>query len=519
MEEFRIKTKKKRGKPVGGAVRLICTLIGISLLSYGCGKEDDIENKTIEDTVVEKTAASEVATLKEEAGTAQKSGKEENEKTIRPPLEWLFTYEKAESSYDNYFIITGIAEEYRENFAEYMYELGNGRSPQDKMYMQFPVDVDGVLVKGIGDFAFAGMEIDRVEFPDTIEIIGEGAFRNTGITKLELPKNLKTIGETAFENCNLVRLEFPDQLLFIGKGAFAGNEDLWTVLIHKVDAEIEEEAFANCSEEFLLCYGDDTDGKENLVVKYAEENGLNLMEIVLSKTPIVHYPAEPYVLRPRIDNFFYGNYGDWENDQWCTWEKDENAPNFGYSDWQREGCSTWCGVMEFEQTAEATSELASANGRYCADHVLTQDRDAAWAEGAEGYGIGESITYRQSCTTLDENKWEVLRPDYLEPEYDGFLQYTEICIVNGYAKEQKTWEENGRIKRLLMYVEDKPYAYLELEDTILPQYFSLPEDDIKVLSGGMIEVRFEIAEVYPGSVYEDTCLTGLVMEFSGRHAH
>ena len=70
-----------------------------------------------------------------------------------------------------------------------------------------------------------------------------------------------------------------------------------------------------------------------------------------------------------------------------------------------------------------------------------------------------------------------------------------------------------------MYVEDKLYAYLDLEDTILPQYFSLPEGDIKVLSGGMIEVRFEIAEVYPGSVYEDTCLTGLVMEFSGRHAH
>lgn len=46
-----------------------------------------------------------------------------------------------------------------------------------------------------------------------------------------------------------------------------------------------------------------------------------------------------------------------------------------------------------------------------------------------------------------------------------------------------------------------------------------PEGDIQVLNGGMIEVRFEIAEVYPGSVYEDTCLTGLVMEFGGRHAH
>lgn len=49
--------------------------------------------------------------------------------------------------------------------------------------------------------------------------------------------------------------------------------------------------------------------------------------------------------------------------------------------------------------------------------------------------------------------------------------------------------------RMLMYVEDRPYAFLELE------------------------VRFEILEVYSGSLYEDTCLTGLVLEFTGRFAH
>ena len=282
--------------------------------------------------------------------------------------------------------------------------------------------------------------------------------------------------------------------------------------------EIGAFAFADCDADFLLCYGDDTDGKENLAAKYAGENGLNSMEIILSQTPIIHYPAEPYILKPRMGNFFYGDYEDLEEDQWCTWEEDENAPNFGYSDWQWSGCSSWCGVVDFELTAEASSELASANGRYSAEHVLVQNRDAAWVEGVDGYGIGESITYRQSCTTLD-NKWKAISPDCLIPKYDGFLRYTEICIVNGYAKDQKTWEENGRIKRLNMYVADKPYACLELADTILPQYFTLPEEDIKVLSGGMIEVRFEIAEVYPGSVYEDTCLTGLVMEFSGRHAH
>lgn len=46
--------------------------------------------------------------------------------------------------------------------------------------------------------------------------------------------------------------------------------------------------------------------------------------------------------------------------------------------------------------------------------------------------------------------------------------YTEICVVNGYAKNQKTWTKNGRVKRLLMYVEDCPFAYLELKNTINP---------------------------------------------------
>lgn len=38
-------------------------------------------------------------------------------------------------------------------------------------------------------------------------------------------------------------------------------------------------------------------------------------------------------------------------------------------------------------------------------------------------------------------------------------------------------------------------------------------------NGEMLEVRFEIAEVYPGKLYEDTCLTGLIMEFTGRYSH
>ncbi len=156
---------------------------------------------------------------------------------------------------------------------------------------------------------------------------------------------------------------------------------------------------------------------------------------------------------------------------------------------------------------------------YEAANVLRQNRNRAWAEGADGAGIGESITYRQRCKYSILNEFEGISKENRNPQIDGFMRYSEICIVNGYAKNQTVWEENGRVKTLLMLVEGKPYAYLQLEDTILPQYFTLPEDDIKVLSGEMIEFEFVIEDVYSGTHYEDTCITGIVMEFTGRYAH
>lgn len=86
-------------------------------------------------------------------------------------------------------------------------------------------------------------------------------------------------------------------------------------------------------------------------------------------------------------------------------------------------------------------------------------------------------------------------------------------------KNEKIWKENGRVKRLLMCVEDHPYAYLELEDIINPQYFKLPFDAIKAADSVEIHFQFTIEEVYAGTKYDDTCLTGLVIDFMGRRGH
>lgn len=338
---------------------------------------------------------------------------------------------------------------------------------------------------------------------------------------------VKEIGADAFSGQDAYCVTLPEQIRVIGDRAFANNEELWGVYIANADCVIGEDAFAGCEEDFYICYGENTEGRENLIEEYARENGMTALEVVdtTGEGVIVNYPEQPLVLTPDVRRFFYGENADSEH--FDTFEYAEDALDYGFEEWHAP-CGEFCAMAGGWLRIEASSELASTDNRYAAENLkYFRGRKYTWAEGVEGSGIGESITYRDSMYWHIPNVWEGLKSRaWDEPkrdEYgclpDGYKHYVEICIVNGYAKNQKTWEENGRIKRLLMYVEDEPYAYLELEDTIYPQYFLLPPDDIKVAEGDEITFRFVIEDVYPGTLYEDTCLTGLVMEFTGRHGH
>lgn len=449
------------------------------------------------------------------AGPEEYAVAEETAKPETPLLEQLFTYET--SWYPGTHLrITGIKEEYEENFWQYMEEIRDNYGSE--WYLVIPGDINGIPVWEIAEGAFADRQMYGVLFPDSVEEIGEEAFRNTGIKEVVLPANLERVGARAFESCNLERIAFPDREFVMEEKAFAGSKNLISVLIPDVETKIGENVFDGCASDFCIYYGTGQEEKYNRVLSYAAEYGYAAVEVIASDRPFVRYHEEPLVLKPEVRNFFYGDDEE-DYELWCSWEEDENAPNFGYPDWQWSGCSSWCGCIEFDLEAEASSELSSASGRYAAENVLWQSREAAWAEGVEGPGIGESITCFQRCLYWSDRQWELFTPDNPEPVDNNLYHYSEICIVNGYAKNQKTWEENGRVKRFAMYVEGRLYAYLELEDTIFPQYFALPAADIIVPNGGTLEVRFEIEEVYPGSLYEDTCLTGLVMEFEGRYSH
>ncbi|MDE6847183.1 MAG: leucine-rich repeat domain-containing protein [Lachnospiraceae bacterium] len=433
------------------------------------------------------------------------SGGAENEvpeaETVSETEYCPFTYEICEDEGIEYVKITGIKPGYH-SFSQYWDENTDekdmGRIPK----FILPDEVNDIPVREIGDRAFQDEYLE--------------------IENMHIPEEIERIGESAFENCGLRRVIFEGEMSpVIGKRAFADNPHLWAVCVPKGNCVIAEDAFADCDEVFYLAYGEKPDGEENSVEDYAAEHGMTTAWVfdIDSMEPVVRYPEEPLVLTPEVRNFFYGENAD--DDNFCSMEYADDAPDYGFDEWHAP-CGEFCAGGGFLEL-EASSELASSDDRYAVKHVCTgYGRKYAWAEGVEGPGIGESITYHDCNQWNITNRWEGLPWERFEQRsypMDGYIRYTDICIVNGYAKNQKTWEENGRIKRLLMYVEDKPYAYLELEDTIYPQYFSLPWEDIMSVDGGEITFRFVIEDVYPGTLYEDTCLTGLVVEFTGRHGH
>jgi len=155
------------------------------------------------------------------------------------------------------------------------------------------------------------------------------------------------------------------------------------------------------------------------------------------------------------------------------------------------GCSWYCGGGQDTQTA--SSEL-NANGKntYFAKNAHDLSYETAWVEGVTGYGIGEFMEY------------------HVKPENP---RITEIIIVNGYVKSDNAWKNNSRVKKLKMYIDDKPYAMLELQDTKAEQHFKVDPigygnrqnfELLKKKPG--FTMKFEIAEVYAGLKWDDTAI-------------
>ena len=184
-----------------------------------------------------------------------------------------------------------------------------------------------------------------------------------------------------------------------------------------------------------------------------------------------------------------------------------DARSFGWEEWLTDGCSSWCSVDSFETVVTASSTLEPQGSySYSPSNVQSTDRGTSWVEGVAGDGVGEYIEIEQSCLVGGE-------------DYETDIVFRELCVVNGYAATERNWNENNRVRELKMYFNGDFVAVIVLEDTIKQQYIDISKFNLKVRNGEKASFRFEIGGVYQGTKYDDTCLTGLLIEFSGRTGH
>jgi hypothetical protein len=151
-----------------------------------------------------------------------------------------------------------------------------------------------------------------------------------------------------------------------------------------------------------------------------------------------------------------------------------------------DGDAMWAKFENIPTSIKSSSTLNGGN--YNVYNIYDNNYKTAWVEGIIDYGIGEWIEYQFS--TLNDS-----------------IEGIEFC--NGYVKNKKTFKENSRVKKMKMYLNGKPYAIINLEDTYATQLFYF--DDLIKSDLKNIRIKFEILEVYPGTKYKDTCISELRM--------
>lgn len=165
------------------------------------------------------------------------------------------------------------------------------------------------------------------------------------------------------------------------------------------------------------------------------------------------------------------------------------------------GCSLACAIS-WELSATSTLQSEGSNN-YEVSMLEDGQRSTAWVEGVKGDGVGQRITMT------------FLRPDGADEAGDEAIKipFHGILLTNGYAKTPEVWSRNGRVKKLLVWLNSQRMCYLDLDDDIYPQEFLWTPNLVMVGEGDVISL--EIVEVYPGSRYEDTAISDL--GFYGAH--
>ena len=154
-----------------------------------------------------------------------------------------------------------------------------------------------------------------------------------------------------------------------------------------------------------------------------------------------------------------------------------------------------------EPTVISSSNFKEKGIVFKAQNIHDFNLKTAWIEGKKGYGIGEYIEFTFDLSTIQKKG-------------ENAFSINSFFIINGYRKSLKIWRENSRVKKLKMYIDNVPFAFVLLKDTYKFQFVHFKDFWIKY--GAKKKIKFEIVEIFPGEKYKETALSEI--EFSGKYS-
>lgn len=218
---------------------------------------------------------------------------------------------------------------------------------------------------------------------------------------------------------------------------------------------------------FTVLYGASLKTLTPIRTKILNFNELDRIEKILTKVERVGYnnssPSEQDIYNEYIIQPPYQTVGDGDN-------------------WYNAG-----GPDKYRASSFLQSQ---GNNKYHARMGHDWNLKTAWIEGKKDYGIGEYIEFSFP-----------LHP-YANTDAP---RVTHIIVYNGYQKSQYVWEGNSRVKKLKLYINGTPYAYLALRDQTGSQSFKI--EPVRSVKGKLLKIRLEIVDVYPGKKWKDVALS------------
>lgn len=94
---------------------------------------------------------------------------------------------------------------------------------------------------------------------------------------------------------------------------------------------------------------------------------------------------------------------------------------------------------------------------------------------------------------------------WVELSFDDPVEINSLTLTNGFARNEVTFNNNNRIKTATLIFSDGNKIKVTLKDTMKPQLIEVNKRSRTV--------RIVIDEVYKGMKYDDTCLSGIEIDF------